>query len=115
MTGMNRDTGRAFADDTEHIRQSVRDILTTPVGSRVMRRDYGSLLPDLIDQPGTPANRMRLMSATVMAIISWEPRLVVQQAGIDLDMQGKVTVTLDAVRTGGPRAGSPINISTPLN
>ena len=35
---MNRNTGRAVAG-LEHLRQSVADILTTPVGSRVMRRD----------------------------------------------------------------------------
>lgn len=39
-TGMNRDTGEAV-NDIDHIRQSVRDILLTPVGTRVMRRRYG--------------------------------------------------------------------------
>lgn len=114
MTGMNRETGRACADDAEHIRQSVRDILTTPVGSRLMRRDYGSLIPELIDQPGTPANRMRMMSATVMALIVWEPRIAVQKVGLDLDMQGNVAIDMDAVRTSGPRAGTPFNIAIPL-
>lgn len=36
--GMNRETGRAITD-VEHVGQSCRDILRTPVGSRVMRRD----------------------------------------------------------------------------
>ncbi len=36
-SGMSRDTGEALTD-LDHIRQSVRDILLTPVGSRVMRR-----------------------------------------------------------------------------
>ncbi|MDI5405236.1 thiamine pyrophosphate-binding protein, partial [Salmonella enterica subsp. enterica serovar Lubbock] len=40
---MNRNTGLAISD-SEHISQSMRDILLTPVGSRVMRREYGSLL-----------------------------------------------------------------------
>lgn len=52
--GMNRDTGQTLTD-SEHISQSVRDILITPVGSRVMRREYGSLLSALIDQPQSPA------------------------------------------------------------
>ena len=47
--GMNSQTGLSIAE-VEHIRQSVRDILVTPVGSRVMRREYGSLLSALIDQ-----------------------------------------------------------------
>lgn len=41
--GMNASNGRAITDD-EHISQSVRDILLTPVGSRLMRRSYGSQL-----------------------------------------------------------------------
>jgi phage baseplate assembly protein W len=40
--GMNSQTGLSISE-VEHIRQSVRDILVTPVGSRVMRREYGSL------------------------------------------------------------------------
>lgn len=112
--GMNRATGKGFADETDHIRQSIRDILTTPVGTRVMRRTYGSLLPSLIDQPGNAANRLRLMAATVMAIINWEPRVSVQSATIDLAMDGKVTIDMQAVRTDGARAGSALSLSIPL-
>jgi phage baseplate assembly protein W len=65
--GMNRETGGALAD-LDHIRQSVRDILLTPLGSRVMRRQYGSLLSALIDQPHNEALRLQIMSACYMAL-----------------------------------------------
>ena len=42
--GMNSQTGLSISE-VEHIRQSVRDILVTPIGSRVMRREYGSADP----------------------------------------------------------------------
>jgi phage baseplate assembly protein W len=71
---MNRDTGRAL-DRTVHLRQSIADILTTPIGSRVMRRDYGSQLPELIDQPYNGATRLRCYAAIVIALTRWEPRL----------------------------------------
>lgn len=48
--GMSRNDGQVIAD-TDHLRQSVRDILLTPQGSRLARREYGSLLSALIDQP----------------------------------------------------------------
>jgi phage baseplate assembly protein W len=67
--GMNAATGRTISA-TDHIIQSVRDILITPVGSRVMRRDYGSELFYLIDQPQHKATRLRLMAATVLALIN---------------------------------------------
>lgn len=72
--GTHATTGAAL-DELAHIRQSVRDILTTPVGSRVMRRSYGSLLPELIDQPMHGATRLRLYAATYMALLQWEPRI----------------------------------------
>ncbi|MGL4827152.1 MAG: GPW/gp25 family protein, partial [Vibrionaceae bacterium] len=47
---MNRFTGYSISE-LQHIKQSIQDILTTPLGSRVMRRDYGSAIFELIDQP----------------------------------------------------------------
>ncbi len=78
MTGMSRTTGQRL-DSLEHLRQSITDILTTPLGSRVMRRDYGSLLPELIDQPLNGATALRAYSATVVALMKWEPRVRVTQ------------------------------------
>lgn len=72
--GMHRDTGAA-ADGLEHVRQSIAVILTTPIGSRVMRRDFGSLLPELLDQPDNGTTRVRLYSATAGALMRWEPRV----------------------------------------
>ena len=50
MNGINAHTGQALSGQ-EHLRQSVADILRTPLGTRLMRRDYGSRLFDLIDAP----------------------------------------------------------------
>lgn len=71
---MSASSGRALEGE-DHLRQSITDILTTPIGSRVMRRDYGSLLPELIDQPFNGATRMKLYGATATALMHWEPRI----------------------------------------
>lgn len=107
---MDARSGRGLVE-IDHIRQSVRDILATRIGSRVMRRTYGSLVPELIDQPGNPANLLRLRAATVMAILTWEPRLDITRVGFDLGADGVATVDLDAVRRGGPRGREPISLS----
>ncbi|ECS7323937.1 baseplate assembly protein, partial [Salmonella enterica subsp. enterica serovar Montevideo] len=70
--GMSRNDGQVIAD-TDHLRQSVRDILLTPQGSRLARREYGSLLSALIDQPQNPALRLQIMSAVYVALNRWEP------------------------------------------
>ena len=74
MSGMDRRTG-APLDGLGHIRQSVADILSTMIGARVGRREYGSLLPELIDRPMTPPNILRLYAATALALSRWEKRL----------------------------------------
>ncbi|MCL1962462.1 MAG: GPW/gp25 family protein [Desulfovibrionaceae bacterium] len=71
---MNRSTGRAIAP-LEHLKQSIGDILATPIGSRVMRRAYGSQVPLLIDQPDNPITQLRVTSAAAAALMRWEPRL----------------------------------------
>lgn len=109
---MNRNTGRFIDDEAEHIRQSIGDILTTPIGSRLKRREYGSLIPELIDQPSNAATRLRLMSASVMAIVRWEPRVTVQTANFTIDMEGRAAIDLTGLRRSGPRSGTPISISS---
>ena len=47
LSGMDASTGQPLTGSA-HLVQSIRDILTTPIGSRVMRRDYGSRLPALL-------------------------------------------------------------------
>ncbi len=91
--GMNRNTGRAITD-ADHISQSVGDILRTPVGSRVMRRDYGSLLSAMIDQPQTPALELQIKVACYMAILKWEPRITLTTITTERQFDGKMIVNL---------------------
>ena len=110
--GMTADTGRSVLD-VAHIRQSVRDILTTPVGTRVMRREYGSLLPDLIDQPLNGATLLRAYAATVLALVRWEPRIRVTNVRFVVD-GSRLTIELEATRMDGARAAAALALSIPL-
>ena len=78
MSGTNAKTGKELTG-LDHVRQSVRDILTTPIGTRVMRRDYGSRLFELIDQPLTPGTLTEIYAAAAEALARWEPRLRVDR------------------------------------
>lgn len=71
---MNRLTGR-FVAGMAHLQQSVADILGTPIGTRLERREYGSAVPDLIDAPDNALTRMQLYAAAAGALMRWEPRL----------------------------------------
>lgn len=96
--GMNRNTGLGISD-TEHISQSMRDILLTPVGSRVMRREYGSLLSALIDMPQNPALRLQIMVACYSAIQRWEPRIRITAISFETGDAGEMYVDITGMRT----------------
>ena len=78
MPGTNAQTGKELTG-LAHLRQSVRDILTTPIGTRVMRREYGSRLMELVDAPLTPATLTEIYAAAAEALARWEPRLRVDR------------------------------------
>lgn len=102
-TGMAATDG-THIEDLAHLRQSIRDILTTPIGSRVMRREYGSYLPELIDQPLNAATRQRVLGATIMALHRWEPRVRIDRIALEAPTDpGALTVRLEGVRVDGPR------------
>jgi len=104
--GMSQCSGKAITD-TDHLRQSVRDILLTPQGSRIARREYGSLLSVLIDQPQNPALRLQIMSAVYMALSRWEPRLTLDSITISSNFDGSMVVDL----TGQRNSGAPVSFS----
>lgn len=72
-TGIDAQTGKPLSD-WEHVQQSIAKILTTPIGTRVMRRDFGSDIPNLVDAKMIPKNILLLYSAAALAIERWEPR-----------------------------------------
>lgn len=104
--GMSRNDGQVLAD-TDHLRQSVRDILLTPQGSRIARREYGSLLSALIDQPQNLALRLQIMSAVYVALSRWEPRLTLDSITINGNFDGSMVVEL----TGQRNNGTPVSLS----
>ena len=78
IKGMNRTTGRSLADTLQlpaHLFQSMHDILTTLIGTRLCRREYGSLIPELIDQPCNDYTQLKIMNASATALIKFEPRI----------------------------------------
>lgn len=97
MLGMNSLSGRSLTG-ADHLRQSIRDVLTTPVGSRVMRRDYGSRLPELVDRPLNAETIAELRIATVEALARWEPRIEVQSVSIQAGSgSGVFEISMEAV------------------
>lgn len=74
MAGIDKRTGKLL-EEPEHIKQSVETILTTPVGSRVMRRDMGFNCLDVDGRPKLGLTKDRAEVAAMSALATYEPRI----------------------------------------
>ena len=114
VTGMARQSGRSAAG-IDHLRQSITDILTTPIGTRLMRRTFGSLLPELIDHPANGANKVRLYAATAGALMKWEPRLRLSRVQINNgERPGQLVIDIEGLYTPPGQSGSVLSLRMPL-
>jgi phage baseplate assembly protein W len=103
MIGLNSSTGRALGG-IDHLRQSIVDILRTPLGSRVMRREYGSRLFSLVDAPLGEGTKLAIMAATVEALETWEPRLAIDTVSVVSYGAGRISLDLYATYLPDGRA-----------
>jgi len=102
ITGLSRnlvDGAGALLTGTDHLRQSIIDILTTPIATRVMRPEYGSRLFELIDRPVDAEFLVDLYAETVIALHRWEPRIRVVRVRADEVTPGQVILDLTVVLT----------------
>lgn len=93
IVGIDRQTGQPLGGRA-HLLQSVRDILTTPQGSRRERPDYGSDLPRMVDLPVTPGWKSSVQAEVARALGRWEPRLKLRAVAVEAIVDGSVTLKL---------------------
>lgn len=103
MQGMDRNTGKPLSG-TDHIRQSVMDILSTPLGTRVMLPLYGSNLQSLVDHPDDRVTAIRVVMATAVALARWEPRITVNAINVLQAGGGVIRLSIQATDIETQRA-----------
>ena len=96
MNGMDKHTGRPLAG-VAHLRQSIEDILTAVIGSRVMRRGYGSRVFQRIDAPITGELVAEIYADVVEAIFNFEPRFEVSVVSVASIENGHITLDLEGL------------------
>jgi len=115
MIGMDRTTGKV-CEGSDHLRQSIADILGTPLGTRIGRRDYGSRIPELLDQPLNELTRIRVFAAAALALLRQERRARISRIALepgDGASSARLIVTGRRTDVTGPSA--PFAFSTPLS
>lgn len=109
---ISRQSGQALKTEIDSIRQSIEDILGTPIGTRIMRREYGSLLAELLDQPINDSLVLKCYSAIYTAINRWEDRISISQINISSVKGNGLIFDIEGV---SPVSGQQMNLRIPLN
>lgn len=93
MVGMDRRTGLPLAG-VAHLRQSIEDLLGTPLGSRRMRPEYGTRLRRMVDLPVNEGWKSAVQAEAARAIGRWEPRIQLQRVRLVSVVGGRVCFEL---------------------
>jgi phage baseplate assembly protein W len=93
MIGMDRVTGKPLSG-VAHLRQSIGDVLATPVGSRRMKPEYGSTLRRYVDLPVTEGWKGAVQAEAARALGRWEPRVDLSSIRVIAVLRGNITFQL---------------------
>lgn len=99
MIGMDRRTGQPISG-LAHLRQSIEDILSTPLGSRRMRPEYGSQLRRYVDLPVNEGWKSAVQAEVARALGRWEPRIQLERVRVVSVVGGQVTLALSGTYVG---------------
>lgn len=99
MIGLDRRTGLPLSG-VAHLKQSIEDILTTPVGSRRMRPEYGSNLRRYVDLPVNEGWKSAVQAEVARALGRWEPRLKLERVRVVAVVGGQITLSLSGIYLG---------------
>jgi hypothetical protein len=84
----------AWSDGDDNVEQSLRILLMTRVGERVMRGDFGSRLGDMVFRPGSDQN-LRAIEREVSSVINaFEPRAEVLGVAAEADAIDATQITV---------------------
>jgi phage baseplate assembly protein W len=79
----------AFQGGEEKIRQSIWIILSTAMGERQMRPEFGVGIHDLVFEPNTAALRDLVREKVREALIRWEPRIDVIEVRVEMPPEAR--------------------------
>lgn len=113
--GMNASTGLQIVD-RDHLSQSIGKVLSTSIGTRLRRRPFGSLGPDLVDAPGNASTLVQLYAAAATALMSWEPRITLRRvsAQASADEPGRFDITVEGETVADGGTATPFAATTSL-
>jgi phage baseplate assembly protein W len=89
----------ALASGARDIEQSIRIILGTRPGERVMRPEFGCRANEMLFEPRNSATETRMQQYVEQALRRWEPRIEVQEVNVFADeaLDGALMVEINYI------------------
>ena len=95
--GITKNLGVGSSDQERHIEESIYQILQTLMGSRVIRRDFGSTLRGIVFDPNDAQLDVLIDYIIRSGIETWEPRVEVGTVAVDRTFwqEGRLELGID--------------------
>ena len=77
----------AWSAGPENIRESIRIILTTEPGERLLLPAFGDGLQRFLFEPNTVTTHRRIEETVLQSLDRWEPRIKVNEVSVEPDEQ----------------------------
>lgn len=86
-----------MVEEEEDIKESLRILLSTRLGERIMRPDYGNALHNMVYHNMDLTARTQLRAAIEDAILFWESRINLTKVSFDMseERDGKLNILLE--------------------
>lgn len=90
-------TPTEMVTEEEDIRQSLHIILSTRLGERIMRPNFGTDLYNMVYHNMDLTGRTQLREAIEKAVLYWEPRISINNVSFDVseERNGKLSILLE--------------------
>lgn len=84
----------AYSEADENVEHSLRVLLLTRLGERVMRSDFGTELGAMVFRPGSEQNLRSIEREVAGAITRYEPRVDVLEVRAEADAKDATQITV---------------------
>lgn len=75
----------AWSSGEDNVRESIRIIILTEPGERLMRERFGCGIRQFLFEPNTVTTRQLLRDRILQSLNRWEPRIAVQEVTVEAD------------------------------
>lgn len=100
----------ALSSGPEKLKENIQNVLLTGIGERVMHRDYGGGLRQLVHDPNNDALRAIVQYQIAQSISQWEQRVQIQNVTVKQN-EGKLFIELQYVIN---QSQQPQSLSVPI-